>query len=242
MRDPYLYDDADVLRNNGNIKDADLLKQAEADVIRYTMVPIYSREFEIFDTETLKVIHREIFGALYPWAGEFRTIPIIKQEEILGGDTVRYAYPKQIKKELNDISKEIAKLKRIDDNKELVFRIVRLTAQIWQVHPFREGNTRSIVVFSVLLAQSLGLKVDYSLFKDNAAYVRNSLVWACQGIYSKFEYLEQIYYDAMLGEEAKKESSSAGENIGKYESIEGYKVKDYKEAPHIYDANHIEDK
>ena len=41
------------------------------------------------------------FGGLYEWAGAFRTIPIMKAEEVLGGDTVRYAAPSEIKKQRN---------------------------------------------------------------------------------------------------------------------------------------------
>ena len=65
-----------------------------------------------------------------------------------------------------------------------------------RTHPFREGNTRSVIAFSVLLAAKLGIELDYELFAKHAAYVRNALVWCTQGIYSKYEYLENIYYDA----------------------------------------------
>ena len=110
-------------------------------------------------------------------AGEFRTIPIVKAEEVLGGDTVRYAAPSEIKKQLDMASKEIARIKPTADKKDIVFKIVRITAAIWQTHPFREGNTRSVVAFSVLLASKLGVKLDYELFTSHAAYVRNALVW-----------------------------------------------------------------
>ena len=51
------------------------------------------------------------FGGLYEWGGEFRTIPIMKAEEVLGGDTVRYAAPSEIKKQLDMASKEIARIR-----------------------------------------------------------------------------------------------------------------------------------
>ena len=79
--------------------------------------------------------------------------------------------------------RELGKLKRNGSNDhDVVFRLVRLIAQIWQIHPFREGNTRSIIVFAVLFAQSLGFDVEHELFKEHANYVRNSLVWASQGL------------------------------------------------------------
>ena len=74
-------------------------------------------------------------------------------------------------------SKEISKLKPTMGKKDIVFRIVRITAAIWQTHPFREGNTRSVIAFSVLLAAKLGVELDYELFAKHATYVRNALVW-----------------------------------------------------------------
>lgn len=234
MRDPYLYDNADVLKNLAGIQDAELLRKAEADITNLAMAGIYNRRYEKFGMETLQDIHRTIFGQIYEWAGEFRTIQIIKPEDVLGGDTVRYAYPNEIKKQLTASMKEIAGLKRNGENdRDIVFRMVRIIAQIWQTHLFREGNTRSVIVFAVLLAKSLGFEVEHELFRTNASYVRNALVWASQGIYSKYEYLERIFFDAILGVET--ESSAAGVSSGgKYEKIGDYKVSDYKERPHEY--------
>lgn len=159
-RDPYLYEDVPVLKNLPGIKNSEELKRAEGDLTRMSMGIVYVREYEKFNTETLCDIHRTIFGGLYEWAGEFRTIPIMKAEEALGGDTVRYAAPSEIKKQLDMASKEIARIKPTANKKDVVFKIVRITAAIWQTHPFREGNTRSVVAFSVLLAAMLGVKLD----------------------------------------------------------------------------------
>ena len=159
---------------------------------------------------------------------------MVKYEDVLGGDTVRYAYPKEVKKQLNERMKEIGKLKRTGDNdKDIVFKLVRIIASIWQTHPFREGNTRTVIVFAVLLAKSLGFEVEHELFKTNSAYVRNSLVWASQGIYSKYEYLERIFFDAILGEENETDTPTEIK-ASKYDTIGEYKVKDYKERPHEY--------
>ena len=234
MRDPYLYDDVNVLKNLANIKDAELLKIAEADITGLAMTAIYDYKYDKFNTEALQDIHRNIFGQIYEWAGEFRTIQMIKYEDVLGGDTVRYAYPKEIKKELNDAMREISKLKRTNNNyKDIVFKLVRIIAKIWQTHPFREGNTRTVIVFAVLLAKSLGFQVKHELFKTNASYVRNALVWASQGIYSKYEYLERIFFDAILGDDFESDNK-AKTKLNKYEAIGEYKVKDYKERPHEY--------
>lgn len=231
-RDPYLYEDVPVLRNLPGIKNSEDLKIAEGNLTRMSMGIVYTREYEKFNTETLCDIHRTIFGSLYEWAGEFRTIPIMKAEEVLGGDTVRYAMPSEIKKQLDMASKEINRMKPTGDKKDIVFKIVRITAAIWQTHPFREGNTRSVVAFSMLLAAKLGVKLDYELFAHHAAYVRNALVWCTQGIYSIYDHLERIYFDAAGLLDEQPEQTAAKQTD--YSVIEGYNVANYKEQPHIY--------
>lgn len=231
-RDPYLYEDVPVLKNLPGIKNSEELKRVEGDLTRMSMGIVYAREYDKFNTETLCDIHRTIFGGLYEWAGEFRTIPIMKAEEVLGGDTVCYAYPSEIKKQLDMASKEITRIKPTANKKDIVFKIVRITAAIWQTHPFREGNTRSVVAFSVLLAAKLGVQLDYELFAGHAAYVRNALVWCTQGIYSIYDYLERIYFDAagLLDDQTEQTVSKQKD----YSVIEGYRVADYKEQPHTY--------
>ena len=231
-RDPYLYEDVPVLRNLPGIKDSEELKRVEGDLTRMSMGIVYARDYDKFNTETLCDIHRTIFGGIYEWAGEFRTIPIMKAEEVLGGDTVRYAAPAEIKKQLDMASKEIARIKPTQNKKDIVFKIVRITAAIWQTHPFREGNTRSVVAFSVLLAAKLGVRLDYALFAKHASYVRNALVWCTQGIYSIYDYLEHIYFDAagLLDDQLGVTDSKQKD----YSMIEGYRVADYKETPHTY--------
>lgn len=231
-RDPYLYEDVPVLRNIPGARDSEELRQIEGDLTRMTMGIVYAKEYRKFNTETLQDIHRTIFGSIYEWAGEFRTIQMTKAEDVLGGDTVRYAHPHEIKKQLQDASKEISSLKTSEDPKRLLFKIVRITAAIWQTHPFREGNTRAIVAFSVLLAAKLGIELDYDLFAKHASYVRNALVWCTQGMYSVYDYLERIYYDAagFLNDE-KERSEKASRD---YSVIGDYKVEGYKEQPHLY--------
>lgn len=230
--DPYLYEDVPVLRNIPGAKTSEELKAIEGDLTKITMNIAYSREYARFNTDTLRDIHKTIFGPLYDWAGEFRTIHMTKPEEVLGGDSVHYASPSEIKKQLDEAFAEVAKLRYADDPKTLMFKIVRITASIWHTHPFREGNTRAVVVFSVLLAARFGIRMDYSLLEKNAAYVRNALVWCTQGIYSQFQYLERIYYDAAGLLDETPEATIAGEKD--YSALGSYRISGYKEQPHTY--------
>lgn len=237
MRDPYLYEDVDVLRNYENIKDEALLRKAEADITNCAMASIYNRKYEKFNTATLQDIHRTIFGQLYDWAGEFRSIHICKSEAVLGGMSVNYSYPAGIKKELNAAMKELAALKRNGNNdRDIAFRMVRIIAHIWQIRPFREGNTRTVIVFAVLFAKSLGFEVNHELFRLHSSYVRNSLVMASLGYYSEYEHFEKIFFDAIFPDNTLPQTAMPVEEA-KYEKINNYDVRTYKEQPHKYSEN-----
>jgi cell filamentation protein len=199
MRDPYLYDDVPVLKNLLEIKGADELEQAEADI---TYLRFYDVDGAIqspqFDLLRLLEIHKYIFGDIYDWAGMLRTIPIIKGERVLGGDTVRYSQPDRIE---SDCAGVIGALINKDWTTfgvhETAEVYAKLIAELWQVHPFREGNTRTIITFATQFAEAHGFRMDKTLLKDSADYVRDALVKASDGQYSEYEYLIKIFEDAI---------------------------------------------
>ncbi len=88
--------------------------------------------------------------------GEFRTYNFTKDEPILKYDFLE-------EKEVNYI---------IMDQEQLIDRIAEFTSRIWQIHPFQEGNTRTIVVFIQKYLLSMGFKV------NNGLYFRYALVRA----------------------------------------------------------------
>ena len=200
IHDPYLFDDVAVLRNNLGIKDCNELDQAEADIIFFRFASVDGAVAGLpFDCSRLLAIHRHIFGDIYDWAGTTRTISIVKGEHILGGDTVRYSHPDYIQR---DIEKALIAINAVDwssiDIHETAEKFARLTAALWQVHPFREGNTRTIITFATQFAEVHGFRMDKSLLRDNAAYVCNALVKASDGQYSEYEHLVKIFEDAIL--------------------------------------------
>ena len=80
MRDPYLYEDTDVLKNKLDIKEQDLLDDAEADYVVYRLKELAMNPLEgKYDLEHLMEMHRYTFQDLYEWAGKARVIcPIVK--------------------------------------------------------------------------------------------------------------------------------------------------------------------
>lgn len=209
MKDPYTYENG-VLINRLGIKDEVRLKRAEADITFSKLLTAYTTDFSY---EGLLKLHKHILGDIYPFAGEIRQIPIEKSEPILGGDTVRYSFPGEIKahgeaaiKELN--CKDWFKL----NTDETVKEFSKLTAKLWQVHPFREGNTRTIITFVSEFAKVKDFELDINLLRQNSSYVRNALVKASDGQYAETRYLENIIKDSIIScdNSIKKEIVRAG--------------------------------
>lgn len=199
MKDPYVYEDTGTLRNKFGIKDYEQLRQAEADISFVKLLTV-DRDVDCtkFDLEYVKNIHKYILCDIYDWAGEFRTVPMEKPEDVLGGDTVRYAYPKEIEpkaieclNELNRINWNVKDL----DNKAMDF--TKLIAELWQVHPFRDGNTRTVVTYAFRFAEEHGFKMDRNLLLDHFTYVRKAFVKASDGEYSDYQYLYKIIKDSI---------------------------------------------
>ena len=66
MRDPYLYEDTDVLKNKLDIKEQDLLDDAEADYVVYRLKELAMNPLEgKYDLEHLMEMHRYTFQDLY---------------------------------------------------------------------------------------------------------------------------------------------------------------------------------
>lgn len=59
------------------------------------------------------------------------------------------------------------------------------------------------------------------------------LLKLCSGIYSRFEYLERIFYDAIL-HDTQAINEESNNKIPAYKSIGDYNLKDYREGPHKY--------
>ena len=80
-QDPYLDPQAGVLPNRLGLTDPDELDRAEADLTGFRLVELGERALPgAYDLAHLQAFHRFIFGDLYDWAGELRTVSIAKTD------------------------------------------------------------------------------------------------------------------------------------------------------------------
>lgn len=200
MKDIYLYDDVDVMKNKLNIKNNADLEKAESGITAIKLLNIDEVLNKNFKFEHLKAIHKYIFEDIYEWAGNPRIVNIQKYEEVLPGTSgVEYCDYRRIEKEASRVIKEINEFDWDNiDFEEVVENFAIKTAKLWQIHPFREGNTRTIITFMVQFAEIKGFNLDRELLKENSIYVRKALVLASIGEYSNFGNLIRILKDAIF--------------------------------------------
>lgn len=92
MRDIYLYEGTDVLKNLLDIKDRKLLDEAEADYVTYRLKEIAIHPLPGgYDYAHLLQMHKYIFQDIYEWAGQQRKLNIYKEEPVLGGLSIDYS-------------------------------------------------------------------------------------------------------------------------------------------------------
>ena len=67
--------------------------------------------------------------------------------------------------------------------------------ELWSIHPFREGNTRTCITFLWHYLNAKNVAFHVELIRNNPMYVRDSLVMAN---YDRKDYLNKIIKDALL--------------------------------------------
>ena len=129
-----------------------------------------------------------------------------KHEWVLKNDSVVYGDAATIKQSL---VRDFIDEREFDYGgktpRKIIPHFARFIAQIWQVHPFGEGNTRTTAVFAIKYLRSLGFPVGNDAFRDNAWYFRNALVRAnyadyARGVSRDWSYLEIFFCNLLLGE------------------------------------------
>ena len=149
----------------------------ECDFVSMRIVELLDQDNFKLSVDYLKYIHKYLFQDVYEFAGEFRKIDFSKHEKILNNDSVAYGDSKTLNESLEyDISLEKEKDYKDMNIVEVINNITDFTSSIWQVHPFREGNTRTIVVFIYKYLNSLGFNQNISIYKTKSSYFRNVLV------------------------------------------------------------------
>ena len=176
VKDPYVLKDG-TLKNLLGITDYSELKKAEADIGFVKIITVDSIEADRTDVELIKKIHKHIFEDIFEWAGNFRTVPLYKTEQyVIPGLSLEYAKPEDIEEKLihdvHDLNSIRWNEKSLND-KSMEF--AKILAKIWKVHPFRDGNTRTVLSFASIYAKEHGFPMDMSVFLERLSRGKNEM-------------------------------------------------------------------
>ena len=214
------------------------IRTEEADKVSARIAQILSEDAFVFAPGQLISIHRRLFGGIYKFAGVIRDYNISKKEWVLKGESVTYSGADTIKDTLNydfDLEKSFSYSGLSVD--ESIKHITEFISNLWQIHPFGEGNTRTTAVFTIKYLRLLGFNVNNTLFAENSWYFRNALVRANyadiqNGVYEDKSFLEKFFRNLILNENNKLKNRSLliGYNLSTEEKIGDKKIGDKKSA------------
>lgn len=175
----------------------------EADKVSVKITELLSENSFNFNVFELVNIHSRLFKGIYKDAGKIRNYNFTKKEWILNGDTVIYSSYGTIRDNLEyDLGQEKNFSYKDLSLEESIKHISRFTSNIWQVHPFCEGNTRTIAVFIIKYLRTFGFNINDDVFAENSWYFRNSLVRANyknfgKNIFEDTSYLEKFFFNLL---------------------------------------------
>ena len=191
QQDPYLYPGTNVHVNVAGIQDKAILKEYTAKQFAVALIKLLKDPIEIKSCKDLLLLHRVLFRNVFEWAGKIRTINVTQSEFILGENTVVYADFSQVMKEMDQVDEQYMKLDWEKMTKEtFVDTLSNMIVTLWVIRPFREGNTRTLMVFIDLFMRKYGYEIDLGKFQVYAQDIRNALVWATIG---EFYHINGIF-------------------------------------------------
>lgn len=175
----------------------------EADKVAVRIAEILSDKSFNFSPTELISIHQKLFSGVFKHAGKIRTYNFTKNEWVLNGNTVIYASYDTImdslkydfEQEKNFSYKDLS----FDDS---IKHLCSFTSNIWQVHPFCEGNTRTTAVFIIKYLRTFGFNINDDVFAEHSWYFRNSLVRANYknfnaNVFEDISFLEKFFYNLL---------------------------------------------
>lgn len=147
-----------VLINKYDIRDEQQLSDVET-----LIVSSKAAQFELspfpgtLDFEYYKSVHRFLFGDLYDWAGQVRTIDLSKQG-------TKFCPTTEIEERAALVFGRLQPVKfwRGCSFQEYVSEVVDLYCATNELHPFKEGNGRTQRVILTQFIRSTGYDIDFS--------------------------------------------------------------------------------
>lgn len=139
----------------------------------------------VFDVLYLYKLHKDALEHLYSFAGKLRTVNMSKGNFTFAPASFLLQTTKDFEEEFLSTLKE-----KSTDETILLQNLARMHAELLFIHPFREGNGRTIRMFTNLIYLSkTGKELDFKILEDNLETYIKAVQQANQREYDLMEKL-----------------------------------------------------
>lgn len=154
----YLWPRSEVLRNRLGLRDLEDLQRVEYRLVNVRQQQVENSTVTIprtFDAAHLKALHAHLFGDIYEWAGQYRTVDMAKGSTAFADVAMieQYLTIAGVTATAGDWSAVTAE--------QFAERTATTYAYLNQGHPFREGNGRASKLWMAQLAEQSPWRLDF---------------------------------------------------------------------------------
>ncbi len=197
----------------------------EADLVAARMFSLLVKDqFEI-SSASLTDIHKNLFEGILDSAGLFRENNIAKKEAALEGLEMVYEDFKKIEHSLKTYCDKENKFSFEGlTSQKVIHHIATFIANIWKIHPFERGNTRSVAIFFIKYLAYKGFAINNDVFAKHPVYFRNAVCRAAfcdksRGIKSNARYFEKLLRNIIFNGEDKLNHSAIHLDLSKVKTV-----------------------
>lgn len=204
----YFYEGTNVLKNKFGIKDKKELEQKEKQITLKKLA--FLEIFPIngnFDADHLKKIHRFLFDDIYYFAGELRKCTMAK--------TTRNFYePQYIKERLDETLKSMNnKVSMIMSTEGYACFLSEVYYELMTIHPFREGNGRSVREFLREFVLSKNNSLPFNVELDFSKMNKEDALKAVEYHYLYPSMLDMEFMKALVPLDVSKKDKNSGKAL-----------------------------
>ncbi|MCI8640960.1 MAG: hypothetical protein HFJ59_03700 [Clostridia bacterium] len=176
---------------NSNIK-----KQRECDLICFRIAYLLENKSFVLNPIVFKNIHKFIYKDIFEFCGNYREYNISQKESLSNHYPINFIDSKDISKSLIYIfNRELSYDYSSSNQDDMVKNFAQFFSDIWEIHPFLEGNTCSSTVFIIKYLTYLGFNLNFSAFEDNGTLCKNGLI---KSIYNNFPMDIYANFDLLI--------------------------------------------
>jgi len=171
------YEDSDVPVNKLHIKDSLLIHELEKEQLikSYEILHNELSENTVFDVEYLQKVNNLIFTELYKWVGAYRSINISKGESMFCPYLNLETFSTDIFSKLKD-DNYLRDYEDKERRKEFIEKLAFYMCELIVLHPFNEGNGRTIRLFFDMICTYNGYEyIDYKETLKDDEYIFASI-------------------------------------------------------------------